>query len=149
MIPVLVFTLCCFVVHFTRWFVLSLTLCYFVLVFFSPFSIAIISLGEERASLGDFRTFVRFAVFVCFLFLLESGKGCGLWLWHSLDFSLTLFSNDDPITKTCLFKHTENFTTKKWHFQIKHSDSLHISAQNIDCGYSWEPPRQGSSNKYP
>ena len=31
--------------------------------------------------------------FVCFLFLLVSGKGCGLWLWHSLDFSLMFFSN--------------------------------------------------------
>ena len=30
--------------------------------------------------------------FVGFLFLLGSGKGCGLWLWHSLDFSLTFFS---------------------------------------------------------
>ena len=29
--------------------------------------------------------------FVGFLLLLVSGKGCGLWLWHSLDFSLTLF----------------------------------------------------------
>ena len=29
--------------------------------------------------------------FVGFLFLLVSGKGCGLWLWHSLDFSLTFF----------------------------------------------------------
>ena len=29
--------------------------------------------------------------FVGFLFLLGSGKGCGLWLWHSLDFSLTFF----------------------------------------------------------
>ena len=29
--------------------------------------------------------------FVGFLFLLGSGKGCGLWLWHSLDFSLTYF----------------------------------------------------------
>ena len=36
--------------------------CYFVLVFFSPFSIAIISLGEERANIGAFRTFVRFAL---------------------------------------------------------------------------------------
>ena len=27
--------------------------------------------------------------FVGFLFLLGSGKGCGLWLWYSLDFSLT------------------------------------------------------------
>ena len=46
------------------WFilVLSLALCYFVLVFFSPFSIAITSLGEERANLSAFRTFVRFAI---------------------------------------------------------------------------------------
>ena len=29
--------------------------------------------------------------FVGFLFLLASRKGCGLWLWHSLDFSLTFF----------------------------------------------------------
>ena len=30
--------------------------------------------------------------FVGFLFLLGSGKDCGLWLWHSLDFSLTFYS---------------------------------------------------------
>ena len=29
--------------------------------------------------------------FVGFLFLLGSGRGCGLWLWHSLGFSLTFF----------------------------------------------------------
>ena len=29
--------------------------------------------------------------FVSFLFLLVSGKGCGLCLWHSQDFSLTFF----------------------------------------------------------
>ena len=34
------------------------TLCHFVLVFFSPFSIAITSLGEERANLSAFRMFV-------------------------------------------------------------------------------------------
>ena len=38
------------------------TLSYFVLVFFSPFSIAITTLGEERATLSVFRTFVRFAL---------------------------------------------------------------------------------------
>ena len=32
----------------------------FFLVFFSPFSIAIASLGEDRANLSAFRTFVRF-----------------------------------------------------------------------------------------
>ena len=51
--------------------------CHFVLVFFSPFSIAITSLGEGRANLSAFRTFVRF-VLVGFLFLLGSGKGCSL-----------------------------------------------------------------------
>ena len=52
--------------HSTRRFVLSLALCYFVLVFVSPFSIAITSLGEKRANLCAFRTFVRFAlVWVC------------------------------------------------------------------------------------
>ena len=34
----------------------------FVLVFFSLFSIAITSLGEERANLSAFRTFVRFVL---------------------------------------------------------------------------------------
>ena len=53
------------------------------------------------------------------------------------------------ITKTTLFKYTENFTTKKWKISDKNSDIFHISAQNIDCGYSLEPPRRGGSNEYP
>ena len=53
------------------------------------------------------------------------------------------------ITKTRLFKDIENFTTKKENFQIKNSDIFHITAQNIDYGYSLEPPRRGGSNKYP
>ena len=68
-------------VYSTRRFALSLALCYFVLVFFSPFSIAITSLGEERElilvlfiRLFDLRLFG----FVCFHFLLVASKGCGL-----------------------------------------------------------------------
>ena len=38
---------------------------------------------------------------------------------------------------------------KKGNFSDKNSDIFHISAQNIDCGYSLEPPRRGSSNEYP
>ena len=34
-------------------------------------------------------------------------------------------------------------------FSDKNSDIFHISAQNIDCGYSLEPPRRGGSNGYP
>ena len=37
---------------------------------------------------------------------------------------------------------------KKWKFSDKNSDIFHISAQNIDCGYSLEPPRRGGSNEY-
>ena len=57
-----VFTLCCFVVYSTRRFVVCLSVCQFVLVFFSPFNIAITSLGEEKANLSAFRTFVRFVL---------------------------------------------------------------------------------------
>ena len=33
------------------------------------------------------------------------------------------------------------FKEKFWFF--------YITAQNIDCGYSLEPPRRGGSNEYP
>ena len=34
-------------------------------------------------------------------------------------------------------------------FQINILIFFNISAQNIDCGYSLEPPRGGGSNEYP
>ena len=53
-------------VYSTRRFVVCLSMCHFVLVFFSPFSIAITSLGEDRANLNAFRTFVRVVlVWIC------------------------------------------------------------------------------------
>ena len=67
-------------VYSTRRFVLCLTLCHFVLVFVSPFSIAITSLGEERANLSVFHTFVRFVlVWICRLPL-------PLGVWEGLQF---------------------------------------------------------------
>ena len=41
----------------------------------------------------------------------------------------------------------ENFNTKNRTFSDKNSDIFHISAQNVDCGYPLELPRQGSSNE--
>ena len=68
----------------------------------------------------------------------------------SLSLSLSLNRQSESITKTSLFKYTENFTTKKWKFLDKNSNIFfQISAQNIDCGYSLEPPRRGGSNEYP
>ena len=47
-------------------------------------------------------------------------------------------------TKASLFKYTENLTTKilLFFFSLnKNSDMFHNSGQNIDYGYSREPPR--------
>ena len=40
------------------------------------------------------------------------------------------------------------YNQNKEYFQIKISDIFPISAHNIDCGYSLEPPRRGGSNEY-
>ena len=65
-------------VHSTREFVLSLALCYCVLVFFSTFSIAISSLEEERVNLSVFRMFVRIALVWFSLYPIPLGAWEGL-----------------------------------------------------------------------
>ena len=68
-------------------------LSYFVLVFFSPFRIAITSLGEERASLSAFRTFFRFALVWFCLFPLPLGvlEGLRFVIGTPWTFLLTFF----------------------------------------------------------
>ena len=56
--------------------VVCLSVCHFVLVFFSPFSIAIPRLGKRELILVLFD--LCLFGFVGFLFLLGSGKGCDL-----------------------------------------------------------------------
>ena len=58
----------------------SFAWCYFVLVFFSPLSIRITSLGEERANFSDFRMFVPFAFVWVYLFPFPLGVWEGLRL---------------------------------------------------------------------
>ena len=55
------------------------------------------------------------------------------------------------ITKTCLYNFDPlkpHFYTVKLGFTWVYNIFL-ISAQNMDCGYSLEPPRRGGSNEYP
>ena len=98
-------------VYSARQFVVCLTLCHFVLVFFSPFSIVITSLGEERANLSAFRTFVRFVlVWIC-------RPPLPLDVWKGLRFVIVALPG--------LFSYFFFFT---W---ICYSKSAYISLQNI------------------
>ena len=53
-----------------------------------------------------------------------------------------------PLRKHAYSNILKNLPPKNENFQIKKNDILHISTQNIRCGYSLEPPRRGSSNVY-
>ena len=75
-----------------------------------------------------------------------NGRNLNYW-WRQI--SLRVSDYPVYITKTIPFKYIENFTTKNWKLSDLNSDVFHISAQNIDCGYSFEPPRRGGSNEYP
>ena len=49
-----------------------------------------------------------------------------------------------PMQYTDIFK-----VVKNENFQWKNFDIFLIFAQNIDCGYTLEPPQRGGSNEYP
>ena len=47
-------------------------------------------------------------------------------------------------------QYTEIFSALKiLNFQLRKFDIFLSFAQNIDCGYTLEPPRRGGSNEYP
>ena len=80
---VLFFVALCFILRGDLFYVLPCVILF--LRFFSPFSIAITSLGEERANLSAFRTFVRFVlVWIC-RFPLPLG------VWEGLRFVIVAF----------------------------------------------------------
>ena len=86
---------------------------------------------------------------------------CFCWTWHAYKasgtcagFANTVISMQYIFSQSPLRKHAYSniqkiLPPKNENFQIKNSDIFHISAQNIDCGYSLEPPRRGGSNEYP
>ena len=56
----------------------------------------------------------------------------------------------DKHYENALMQYTEIFLALKIeNFQLKIFDIFLIFAQNIDCGYTLEPPRRGGSNEYP
>ena len=95
MVPVLV------LLFVALWFILRGDLLYVFpcVILFLCFSVLLVlrlpRLGKRELILVLFVRLFDLCLFrfVGFLFLLGSGKGCGLLLWHSQDFSLTFFED--------------------------------------------------------
>ena len=60
-----------------------------------------------------------------------------------------MFGTADSLRKHAYSNILKILPPKTEKFQMKNSDIFLISAQNIDCGYSLEPPLRGGSNEYP
>ena len=65
-----------------------------------------------------------------------------IWLFPKKKIPLTLW-------KQAYSNILNILTIKEWKFSDKNLNISHTSGQNIDCGYSLEPPWRGSSNEYP
>ena len=124
----------------TLWFILRGDLLYVFpcVILFLCFSVLLIlrlpRLGKRELILVLFVRFLDLYLFgfVGFLFLLGSGKGCGLWLWHSLDFSLNVF-----------FKHSERRKLHKLFLFYKMQNGL-----APDYLVDLVPPRVGNETSY-
>ena len=95
-------------------------------------------------------------------FGVERGSGCNFFFFFFFFFFLvcvlcylSLFACSSCVMWLSIRKHAYSNILKILpptyeNFQIKKkSDIFHVSVQNIDCGYSLEPPRRGGSNEYP
>ena len=137
------------------WFILrgdSLAFCYFVLVFFSPFSIVITSLGEETANLSAIRTFVRFALDSFCLFPLPLG------VWERLRLVIVALPGLFSYLFEIIMAHCydSQITDRKWESWFYWDSSwaiMKFSASSIYMGRTpfskirqW--PAQWSQNKW-
>ena len=97
---------------------------------------------------------------ICF----QSSSESGVWYFiHVISLRYKLHENSNSIfwenkraTAEIIAQHDAHYSIilkilppKNENFQIKILIFFRISAQNIDCGYSLEPPRWGGSNEYP
>ena len=62
---------------------------------------------------------------------------------------VSFFLNIYTLRKHAHMIYSNFFRSKIDNFQRNIFDIFLIFAQNIDCGYTFEPPRQGGSNEYP
>ena len=62
---------------------------------------------------------------------------------------ISVYVHNKPLRKHAYSNILKILPPENENWRLKKSNIFHISAQNIDCGYSLEPPRQGGSNEYP
>ena len=63
--------------------------------------------------------------------------------------ALGMIYQTESLRKHAHMIYSNFFRSKIDNFQRKNSNIFLIFAQNIDCGYTLEPPRRGGSNQYP
>ena len=120
--------------------------------FLSPYEI--LPIAEENKYLVVFFYFFFFFSFYLYVVCTHKYRLIKVILLRTRNISLYHCKEDRkdfPITKTCL----NNFDPLKLHFYIVKlgftgvNIIFLISAYNIYCGYSLEPPRRGCSNENP
>ena len=114
-------------------------------MFFSPFSIAITSLGEERANLSAFRTFVRFVLVWFCRFPLPLGVweglrfvDCGTPWTFLLPFFLIRYGQSDQIFSSKIKHQAKTYIRvmsegQKKLFHIGYIDFFLISQTKVIC----------------
>ena len=115
------------------WFILRGDLLYVFpcVILFLCFSVILVlrlpRLGKKELILVHFVRLFDLCLFgfVGFLCLLVSGKGCGLWLWHSLDFSLTLFFH--------LFAYVKGYDFSRKYYLGIHIVNLENTVLSTSC----------------
>ena len=78
----------------------------------------------------------------------ERGVQSGFTLSHILTFLDTSSCEVESLRKQAYSIILKILPPKNEKFQIKILIFFLVCAQNIDCGYSLEPPRRGGSNEY-
>ena len=95
-----------------------------------------------RRSLWHAKTKFGSSVKRCFLY---SPMKYNIEQWRFMPLHRCVFAGSQPLRKHTYSNILRISHPKNEKFQIKNSDIFHISAQNIDCGYSLEPTRGGSN----
>ena len=79
----------------------------------------------------------------------DKHNSCERFLKRSKQAMIRTWRNRKALRKLVHAINRYFLTLKTENFQLKNFDIFLIFAQNIDCGYTLEPPRRGGSNEYP